>query len=205
MPVSPRVVYLAGPEVFMPECADIITRKEALCKQYGFSPNPPADNHIEARTSKTGPAFSIAIYEANVARIQASDFGVCDLTPFRGPSADIGTVFELGLLTGLGKPVFGYTNDLDDYLERIGLRQQTDLDSRPNPLPSPIWNDEHGWVIENFGNADNLMIDSALVIGGAGIVRRGPALQKRFTDLAAFEACLQEAQAFFNASSTPPA
>lgn len=204
MPASPKVVYLAGPEVFMPECTDIIARKEALCTQYGFTPNSPSDNHIEARITQTGSEFSIAIYKANVARIQASDFGVCDLTPFRGPSADTGTVFELGLLAGLGKPVFGYTNDTADYLDRIALRQKTDLHGHPDPLPWPIWNDEHGWVIENFGNADNLMIDSALAVGGSGIVRRGPALQNRFTDLDAFEACLEQARQFFDGAASPP-
>lgn len=189
----------------MPECAAVIGQKEALCRHYGFDPNSPSDNHIKTRIAETGSAFSIAIYTANVARIHASDFGICDLTPFRGPSADTGTVFELGLLTGLGKPVFGYTNVTADYRDRIALRQLTDLHGKPDPLPWPIWNDENGWIIENFANADNLMIDSALAVGGAGMVRHGPALASRFADLGAFEACLKQAQQYFEcAAALPP-
>ena len=33
------------------------------------------------------------------------DSGICNLTPFRGAGADAGTVFELGMLVGLGKKV----------------------------------------------------------------------------------------------------
>ncbi len=218
-PAPPKTVYLAGPEVFMPAYADVVARKIALCRQYGFEPLSPSDDQVNQRKGllqgpnpnpphpETVSLISIIIYEANVARMRACDFGICDLTPFRGPSADIGTVFELGLMTGMGKPVFGYSNVVSQYLDRISLRQLTDLHGRPNPLPTPIWNDENGWVIENFGNADNLMVDSALAVGAGAMVRRDVALTERFTDLGAFEACLQQAQQHFGMAvgATPPA
>jgi len=52
---------------------------------------------------------------------RSRDFGVLNLTPFRGTSADVGTVFELGFLTGLGKSVFAYTNDIADLLYRLSV------------------------------------------------------------------------------------
>ena len=87
--------------------------------------------------------------------MQASDLGVFDLTPFRGPSADVGTAFELGFMTALGKPVFAYTNIAHDYIDRIAPRQLLDAAALGH------WGDEDGWSIENFSNADNLMLDGA--------------------------------------------
>ena len=42
-----------------------------------------------------------------------------NLTPFRGPGADPGTVYELGYMAGRGKPCFGYTNDASLYVDRV--------------------------------------------------------------------------------------
>jgi len=72
-------VYLAGPEVFLPDAAEIGRCKKALCERYNC----------------------IGLYPR---MIRSADFGIANLTPFRGPS-DVGTVFELGMLLGLGKPV----------------------------------------------------------------------------------------------------
>jgi nucleoside 2-deoxyribosyltransferase len=192
-----RSVYLAGPEVFLPDGMALITQKATLCQTYGFAANIPSDTLLKTRGVQSPSAISREIYAANVATMKSSDFGIFDLTPFRGKSADAGTVFELGLMTGLGKPVFGYTNVPGDYIDRIGLRQEI-LD--PNtPLPATtLWTDEHGWHIENFGNADNLMIDSALAKGGAEMVRQRGQFPSRFHDLEGFTACLKQAQAYFS-------
>ncbi|MFC7552233.1 nucleoside 2-deoxyribosyltransferase [Pseudoroseomonas wenyumeiae] len=40
------------------------------------------------------------------------------MTPFRGPSADAGTVFELGFMRALGRPVFGYANAVANFRDR---------------------------------------------------------------------------------------
>ena len=193
---DPKTVYLAGPEVFLPDGMQIVVAKAKLCVQYGFKANIPSDNSIVIPRGAGPTEISRDIYKANVATMKSSDFGVFDLTPFRGHSADSGTVFELGLMTGLGKPVFGYTNVPGDYIDRIGLKQQVPDPNSPAPA-NMLWRDSHGWHIENFGNADNLMIDSAVELGGAPMVRNFGGFPGRFEDLAGFEQCLGQAQAWF--------
>ena len=49
-------------------------------------------------------------------------------------------------------------------------------------------------VVENFGNADNLMIDCALVeTGGHPMVRHKADPREVFRDLTGFEECLRRA------------
>jgi nucleoside 2-deoxyribosyltransferase len=200
---KPKSVYLAGPEVFLPDGFALIKQKAVLCARYGFVANIPSDTGFHAHKTTAPTQVSREIYRANVATMKSSDFGIFDLTPFRGPSADAGTVFELGLMTGLGKSVFGYTNVPGDYIERIGLKQQAPDPTSPAPA-TMLWRDENGWHIENFGNADNLMIDSAIAIGGAEMVRSHADFPARFDDLSGFELCLKQAQAFYAKPPTPP-
>ena len=42
-PRKPKL-YLAGPEVFLPEPLAHAARQRALCEQYGFTPLHPVDN-----------------------------------------------------------------------------------------------------------------------------------------------------------------
>jgi nucleoside 2-deoxyribosyltransferase len=127
------------------------------------------------------------IYQANERMITRADFGIFNLTPFRGPSADVGTVFELGMLIGLGKPAFGYTNVTDDLLDRC--RQLGGVTFDP---VQKTWRDSVGMTVENFANADNLMIDNALTEhGGYPIVRHKTQPHELFRDLTGFETCLR--------------
>ena len=104
--------YLAGPEVFLPDAIAVGRRKKALCFEYGFEGLYPFDNEVSADGLET--PLDRLIYRANIAMLREVDFGIFNLTPFHGPSADVRTVFELGMLTGLEKPVFAYTNDDSD-------------------------------------------------------------------------------------------
>ena len=176
-------VYLAGPEVFLIDAIDIGRRKKALCSKYGFDGLYPFDNEV----SKDGVELPVdlLIYRANIAMLRESDFGIFNLTPFRGPSADVGTVFELGVLIGLEKPVFAYTNDDSDYLER--LKQTARLQHDPT---GNLWRDVEGMTVEDFGNTDNLMISSTLVEQGRSVIRRAARSEDRFRDLGGFEECL---------------
>lgn len=169
-----RTVYLAGPEVFLPDAAAVGARKKALCLQHGFEGLFPGDTPVP-----DGVADADApIFAACVAAMRAADCGVFNLTPFRGASADVGTVWELGFMAGLGKPVWGYSNTLAPLRERIaGAVQGTD----------GVWRDAAGWLVEDFGNGDNLMIDRCLPRGG--FVRRDHG--GRLDELDGFEACLR--------------
>jgi nucleoside 2-deoxyribosyltransferase len=91
-------------------CTDEIgERKKHLCANYGFIGLYPSDNELQSDKD---------IFAANMKMISEADCGIFNLTPFRGPSADVGTVFELGVMVTLGKPVFGYTNSMRDYATR---------------------------------------------------------------------------------------
>ena len=180
-------VYLAGPDVFLPDAVAIGQRKKALCAQYGFEGLFPFDNEVSPNAA--GERIDKLIYRANEQMIRRADLGICNLTPFRGPSADVGTVFELGLMVGLGKRVFGYTNVTDDLLQRC---KDADPAVSFDPV-AEVWRDANRMTIENFGNADNLMIDNALAEHGSyQIVRYRAPPDHLFADLTGFEMCLRQ-------------
>lgn len=83
-------------------------------------------------------------------QLDEADAVIANLTPFRGPSADVGTAWELGYAAGRGLPVFAYTGALDHY----GARVRVD-----------------GLLIEDFDLADNLMLDGAVRRSGGAIIR----------------------------------
>jgi nucleoside 2-deoxyribosyltransferase len=178
-------VYLAGPDVFLPDAVSIGRRKKELCAHYGFEGLYPFDNEISG--DHLGTRVDLLIYRANVAMIHEADFGIFNLTPFRGSSADAGTVFELGMFAALAKPVFGYTSDAEDLLSRVKQSGSVTRD------PMGQWRDWMGMSVENFHNADNLMIEAVFLEQGHPIIRHATAADARFTDLMGFELCLREA------------
>ncbi len=182
-------LYLAGPEIFLPNAAVAGQRKHALCAAFGFEGLYPLDGEIEARDATVHSAT--AIYRGNKAMMREADAIIANLTPFRGPSADVGTAFELGFMVALGKPCFGYSNDDRPFLGR------TREASGVTPAAGGGWVDADGLRAEDFGLADNLMLDCALRDAGFPIVVRPCVAAARFTDLAAFEACLRLAREHF--------
>jgi nucleoside 2-deoxyribosyltransferase len=188
-------VYLAGPEVFLPDAVELGERKKRLCRAYGFEGLFPLDNEIVRGASIA--RIDRLIYRANEEMIRRAHFGICNLTPFRGVSADPGTVFEVGMLAGLGKRVFAYTNVASDYLDRTKLTEVLAFDSGQK-----VWRDAHGMTVEDFANADNLMIDCAVAEhGGYPIVRHDAHPMDIDRDLTGFEACLRLAAEAFAKST----
>lgn len=154
--------YLAGPDVFLKDALAVGAEKKRLCALHGLSGHFPLDNEL--------PPQAMPIYRANIALIQSCDLVIANLTPFRGPSADAGTVFEVGYAAALGKTVWGYSADPRDYVQRV--------------VP-----DAYG--IEDFGWPDNLMIPGAILENGGQIIRvpsTGPT--DDLAAFAAFAACL---------------
>src|SRR4030088_1032499 len=108
-------IYLAGPDVFLPDAVDIGRRKAELCRRHGLTGLYPLDNSVELAARDA----SLKIFRGNEAMMNDSDAVIANLTPFRGPSADAGTVYELGYMAGRGKFCLAYSNDPAVYVERV--------------------------------------------------------------------------------------
>jgi nucleoside 2-deoxyribosyltransferase len=183
-------IYLAGPEVFLPEARAIGQAKKDLCAKYGFEGLFPFDNEVSQLAS--GEGIDRVIYRAHIVMIHAASCGIFNLTPFRGASADVGTVFELGVMIGLGKAAFAYSNEGSTLLERLKRDRLAAFDEF-----AAQWRDKYGMTVENYGNADNLMLDTCLAEQGHPIVRRQVIEARRFHDLEGFVICLEQARQHF--------
>ena len=174
-------IYLAGPDVFLPDAVEIGRRKAAICARYGLTGLYPLDNAIDLAAADA----SLAIFKGNEAMMDAADAIIANLTPFRGPSADAGTVYELGYMAGRGKLCFAYSNDPALYPERVA-RSFTVTKATAGHLT-----DNDGLTVEDFGLADNLMMIHTLDLHGARLVtpRQRPA--DIWHDLTSFEICVR--------------
>ena len=175
-------VYLAGPEVFLPDAVDIGRRKVELCTRHGLIGLYPVDNAIDPRATDA----SLQIFRDNAAMMIEADAMIANLTPFRGPSADAGTVYELGYMAGRGKLCLGYSNDPRSYADRV--RELTHVSSRDGRSI-----DAQGLTVEDFGLTDNLMIVHALDLHGCALVTPRQAPADIWHDLGAFETCVRMA------------
>jgi len=77
------------------------------------------------------------IYEGNINLINSCDAILANIFPFRGPSVDVGTAFEIGYGLAKGLVVVCYTSQKNLYKDRV--------------IPDEL-------LIEDFGMIDNLMI-----------------------------------------------
>jgi nucleoside 2-deoxyribosyltransferase len=166
-------LYLAGPDVFLPEAPARAAVKKARVVAAGHHPLFPLDAALDVDVARDpGPVAAAAIFAANRALLDAADAVLANLTPFRGPSADAGTVWEVGYAAGRGKKIYGYSNVLTPFAERTraGLPPGGD-----------------GLEVEDFGlPSDNLMIHFAL----AGYFAHAAPAEALWTDLTSFDAAL---------------
>ena len=118
---------------------------------------------------------------------------IANLTPFRGPSADVGTVYEVGFMRALGRPVYGYATTAEPFTRRTLDFAAAHGGTTTNA--DGFRRDADGLLIEQFGLFDNLMIEAGFLdSGGVLVVEEIPAAQ-RWTDLAVFERCVSAAAA----------
>jgi len=173
-------IYLAGPDVFLPDAIEIGRRKAEICAHHGVSGLYPLDNTVELSASDA----SLRIFKGNEAMMEAADAIIANLTPFRGPGADAGTVYELGYMAGRGKLCLGYSNDPLPYLDRV--RRFTTVSPHDGLLV-----DAAGLAVEDFGLNDNLMMMHALDLHGCALVTPQQKPADVWHDLTAFEACVR--------------
>jgi len=176
--------YLAGPDVFLPDPIAQANRKKEICSRYGIEGVFPLDAVLNLEGLSKEKAGR-AIGAANRQLIQDCDIVIANITPFRGPSADVGTVFEIGYARGLGKPVYTYSNDSRPFSQRtVDWVKST---HRPQWTDTEVTVDNHGLSIEEFDMVDNLMIQEAVKCVTVGQVR----YDEYYTSLKVFEACLE--------------
>ena len=169
-------VYLAGPEVFLPEPiaagaarrARIAALSRAADWPFVLAGLYPLDNEIP----DFRPDFDtgMRIYHANIELMDRAYAVVANMVRFRGPSMDAGTAFEMGYMLGLGKPVFAYYDAVpfygrDEapglYVDRVASHGSVSADGARV--------DADGLAIDDFEMADNLMMIGALESGAGAI------------------------------------
>ena len=186
--MPPARLYLAGPEVFLPDALAVGAQKIALCAKHGFEGVFPLDASLDlAGLSKAEQARRISAANEDLMRTCAGL--IANLTPFRGVSMDAGTAFEVGFMRALGRPVLGYTNVAADYRDRAEQYRRLRL--------ALLDADAADVRIEDFDGAENLMIEVAITASGATLVRRAVPPGQEMRALAGFETCLMQAASIF--------
>jgi nucleoside 2-deoxyribosyltransferase len=173
-------IYLAGPDVFLPDAVEIGRRKAELCSRHGLIGLYPLDNAIAPAARDA----SVTIFHGNETMMIEACAIIANLTPFRGPGADAGTVYELGYMAGRGRLCLGYSNDPSGYADRV--REFTDVTAQDG---YPI--DAQGLIVEDFGLSDNLMMIHALDRYGCALVTPRQKAADVWRDLTAFETCVR--------------
>jgi len=178
-------VYLAGPEVFLPNAREVGHAKVELARAVGFEGLFPLDQQLDLEgLPRLEQARRISL--ANEALMRSADFLIANLTPFRGVSMDSGTAFEIGFMRALGRPVLGYTNVPGDYRRRAEAFRKRGIPSGDCDAPA--------FEIEDFGMAENLMIAVAILESGGTVVEGNAPAGAEMADLAAFQQSLDEAR-----------
>ena len=186
----PRV-YLAGPDVFLPDPAERAAAMKQVCARYGLLGISPLDLLPGEPSDPGGVPDPRAIALRNESHIRRCDALLANLTPFRGPGADAGTVYEVGYGRALGRPVFGYATVIGDYATRV------------RAMPgSGLANDAEGLAIEDFGLFENLMITCGIEASGGFVMTE--AVDAPWSDLSVFERCVTRAAATLRRSSPSP-
>jgi nucleoside 2-deoxyribosyltransferase len=187
--VTTKRVYLAGPEVFLTQAKEIGERKKALCRKYGFEGVFPLDVEVDAK-GKCPREIGLCISGVNEGLIKSCDIVIANITPFRGPSADVGTAFEMGFAHALGKIVFAYTNVALPFTERTVQA----LEGKVNRFSDGKLRDVQGMFIEEVGLTDNLMIDGCINANSKLLVVEEAPADQLFIYLEGFEKCLRVAK-----------
>ena len=162
----PRV-YLAGPDVFFPEAFKHAQERKEILAERGMEGVFPLDSEPGGESP---PMSASAIFSKNRQLIDSCQAVLANITPFRGPSADVGTAWEIGYACGQGKPVVGYSADLSIYKEKVFQHGWSGA--------ARVLFDREGNQIENFEGVDNLMLTQSVVAICATFAEAAATLQR---------------------------
>lgn len=199
-------IYLAGPEVFLPDPVAEGANKRAVIDRFNrevlhdkncrFVAHYPLDAKIEGYTNN--PRTAMRIFHTCIEMMDKSDLIIANITHFRGPSADVGVAFEMGYMHAQQKPVFIYYNMEETYcLDHQAANDKTHPDAQTIYRDkvrafakgyfidrAPVeGRDNDNFLIEDFGLTDNLML--------IGVARDDDAPD--YSPANSFQAALQEA------------
>jgi nucleoside 2-deoxyribosyltransferase len=181
-------LYLAGPDVFAPSALEIGRAKQRICAALGAHGIYPSDL-VALPLPADRRAAGLHVYDALERGMRDCDAIVADLTPFHGPSMDVGTAFEVGFMRALARPVFAYSAATEDFATRMHAYWRGDVARRHDDS----WQGADGSAIEDFDMAENLMLHGC-------VLRSTSVLTTATTDPSApyanFEACVRAAVAF---------
>ena len=184
-------IYLAGPEVFLPDPLEAGRRKCAVAGRHGVVGLYPLDASLDL-TGLSKHEQARAISAANEGLMRQADAVIANLTPFRCVSMDSGTAFEVGFMRALCRPVFGYTNVVDDYKARAIAYRARGFFDRDGDRPDI--------EVEDFDGAENLMITAAIEASGNTVIRTAVQRGNEIADLRGFEECLEQLKRAMNRS-----
>lgn len=187
--MPPIRVYLAGPEVFLTNAKEIGENKKALCRKYGFEGVFSIDIEVDAK-GKSPREAGLCISGINENLIKSCDIVIANITPFRGPSVDVGTAYEMGFAHALGKRVFAYTNVAVPFTERTVKA----LNAQVSRSSDGRLRDSQGMIVEEVELVDNLMIDGCIHASSKKLVVEQAPADQLYTYLWGFEKCLKAAK-----------
>lgn len=170
--------YLAGPDVFYPDAVEIGKRKKSILAEYNIIGHFPFDSQIDYSKYNSAHKIAMAIGKADEDMMFNCCLGnrigiiLANMTPFHGPSMDIGTGFEMGYMSALADMkknviIIGYTDDkrsfqtrvIEDHYNNAPIIEQNGLKYGPD-----------GNLIEFLNQAENLMITHAIEKTGGKLV-----------------------------------
>ncbi|MBW0435479.1 nucleoside 2-deoxyribosyltransferase [Leptospira yasudae] len=159
-----KTIYLAGPEVFLPDAFAVLQDRKSLCSSFGFNALSPFDSDIPTDLKKDVD-LARRIFFGNLELIQKADLILANCNPFRGPLVDDGTSFEIGYGFSLGKKIYGYTKTI------LPLPEIVKRNIPVLPHSSGYAIDKDGYLLnEDFGNCLNLMLEYSIEKSGGLLV-----------------------------------
>lgn len=172
--------YLAGPDVFLSDSAVVAVEKKRICEARGIEGVYPGEGDYGRMAGLSPSDAGIAAFDVCIEMIDECDLGFVNMTPFRGPSMDIGTAVEMGYMYAKGMPVFGYSDASTAYADRIS---------------------QDGLFVEPFGLCDILMAPGAVQRSTGDLPTLGQQAGPSFevSAMEAFTECVERAAAFLAA------
>lgn len=193
-----KKIYLAGPDVFAPNPSEIGEHKKAVCARHGLEGIFPMD-FVTLDPSQPKISQGMYIFDIMERAMSDCDAMIVNLTPFHGPSMDIGSAVEIGFMRALGKPIFGYSNTGACFADRVvsfwqGKISVCDTGERRGA---------DSMSLEEFDMRDNLMAHGSIERSTGVFVTHDVPSERQYADLGAFDNCVAAAAKWFSEHQPP--